>query len=216
MNYKIYYINLDKRQDRNKNFLKNFKLKIQTERFSAISGENIDIKSLSKDIITDQGIADTLDKNKDVYIYMTKGAIGCAISHKIIWEKVLNNKVDKTIILEDDIIIDEFFEEKLNKIYKQDSNLDLLYLGCHNFQGGRYNIKRPEITIKPKKVFGTFGYVINKKAAEELIKIFPITNQIDSEMCRAYKFLNVGIIKPYLVFSEKSDKNKLGTDIQIR
>jgi glycosyl transferase family 25 len=216
MSFKAYYINLDKRQDRNKNFLKNFKLKIKTERFSAISGESIDIRSLSEDIITQQGIKDLLDKNKGVYIYMTKGAIGCAISHKLIWEKALINKFDKTIIFEDDIIIDELFEEKLNKIYKEHSSLDIVYLGCHNFQGGRYNIKKPEVTTKPRKVFGAFGYVINKKAAEELIKIFPITNQIDSEMCKAYKNLNVGIIRPYLVFSEKSDKNKLGTDIQIR
>jgi GR25 family glycosyltransferase involved in LPS biosynthesis len=211
---KAYYINLDHRKDRNEHFLKNVKINIKLERFSAIYGKELNIENFSKDIITEKGKKDILDENKQVYVYLTIGALGCALSHKEIWEKTIRGDYEKIMILEDDVTIVESFEEKLYEI--KNKNLDICYLGYHLFKGGRFSPGSQEIIENPKNVSGTFGYIINKKAAAELLKIFPITYQIDSEMYKAYKNLKVGLVKNKLVFSEESECSSLGTDIQIR
>lgn len=212
---KAYYINLDHRLDRNEHFLKNVKIDIKIERFSGVYGEKLDIENLSEKIVTEEGKKDSLDKNKQVYTYLTKGALGCALSHKKIWEKTIEENYEKTMILEDDITIVESFEKKLYEILKENQDLDVYYLGYSQFKGGRFKLESKVIN-NPKNVFGLFGYIINKKAAAEFLKIFPITKQLDSEVCRAYKNLKIGIVRKSLIFSEISEINRLGTDIQIR
>jgi len=213
---KTYYINLDHRTDRREYFLKNFCKEIKAERISAVYGEELKIENLNENIITLEGKEDSINKEKPIYPFLTKGAIGCALSHKNIWEKILKEKYERTLILEDDINIVENFKQKLYLILEKYNEFDIHYLGHHHVSGGAYKIDSQEILRRPKIIYGTFGYVVNNKAAEELLKIFPITHQIDYEMRRAYKNLKVAVIRKKLVLSEQSKVSKMGTDIQIR
>jgi len=217
------YINLERRPDRKKNIeiqLQNINNKIPVERIDAIDSKKLDIKNLSNKLVSRIGINMALDKKEGLYTILTKGAIGCALSHKIAWEKVINGNDEYVLILEDDIEFIEDYNNKLSEIIKNANNYDILFLGTHNYI---INKKLTYFDV-PEKLYGLFGYIINKKAAQILLEIFPITEQIDTEMAKVFDRLNVLTVKyqnPFIdnriILSDLSQEAyKYGTDIQHR
>jgi GR25 family glycosyltransferase involved in LPS biosynthesis len=63
---------------------------------------------------------------------MTKGGIGCALSHYNVYKKIVKDKIKKCLILEDDIIINTNFINKCNEINNMiNYDYDLLFIGYH-------------------------------------------------------------------------------------
>src|SRR5579863_9087045 len=64
---------------------------------------------------------------------LTKGDIGCAISHWRCWKDAREQNLDRAIFFEDDITLDKSFQEKLSHalhlLDTQHEGWDLLYLG---------------------------------------------------------------------------------------
>ena len=114
---------------------------------------------------------------------MTKGAIGCYLSHYNIWKNELN-KGRNILVLEDDVILRKNLIKNFKEIYKQiPENWDIVYLGASNIYGKKIdrNIVEP-IKTKNGSTFNTgmYGMLINKKALPILIKdSIPIDNNID-------------------------------------
>lgn len=223
---KIYYINLDRRPDREEHIIQQLEkvnlLNIST-RVTAIDGKLIDLSSMPNNLITEAGIQDALDKSKRVYVPLTIGGIGCALSHRNIWLDIINNNVSSALILEDDSSFSDDFSQKLQMLEENiPTNYDMIFLGYH-----RTSIKYLSHIIinkyfkKPLKIFGLFGYVVSKKGAAKLLKMFPITEQIDSEIgnnINKLKF-NIYTVLPTdrIIFSDSSSVHtKFGTDIQVR
>jgi len=91
-------------------------------------------------------------EDKDLYIdeyYKSigpNGAIGCALSHIKTWNKFIysdsdndNDNDEYAMILEDDILFEDNFNDKISKVLKDLKNInsfDILYLG---YIGGEYN-----------------------------------------------------------------------------
>src|SRR4029078_1537214 len=97
---KIYYINLERRKDRDdhmKSLLNKFNLYDKSERIQAVDGNKINIYELTG-IITDKGIRDAHNNYQKVFTFLTKGGIGCALSHKKIWELVKNNNYNAVLV----------------------------------------------------------------------------------------------------------------------
>jgi len=215
---KIYYINLDKRPDRNIHTLNEIKKVggINVERINAIDGTQLDISNLSNDLISVEGKADALDKTKGLYYILTRGAIGCALSHLATYNKVIDELLDDeyALILEDDIYIDDNISSKLKYYFNKIPKFDILFIGYHNHIE---SIEYDEYGI-PGKIWGLFGYIINKKAAIEIKKVFPLTHQIDTEMPKIFKNLNVFYLNEKLIKSDVSQytNSKFPTDTQIR
>lgn len=215
---KVFYINLDSRFDRNSHMIDLFKTNNITnyERIPAFDGRHIDIKSLNH-FVTPQGIQDALYEKK-VYVPLTKGAIGCALSHYTAYQKIIEYNLNNALILEDDVSFQNDFLNKLNIILKQINNdFDILYLGYSN----KINPKslKNELFIKLNKVYGLFGYIVSNKGARKLLNIFPISQQLDTEISKNFNKLNYYVINPNykLIFSDLSSKHsKFGTDIQHR
>ena len=218
---KIYYINLDRRPDRLKH-IKNELNKINysgpIERIQGIDGRQLNINNLSNDLITIEGKNDALNKNKGMYYILTPGAIGCALSHLNIYNKIIEEMSDDnySLILEDDIIINNNFMNKLNNYTSKMPHFDILFLGYHNFNSNEKN--ENNIYGKPKKIWGLFGYLINKKSAIEIKKVFPLKYQIDTEMPKIFNNLNVFYLKDNLIISDLSQNvnSKFSTDTQLR
>jgi len=107
---KIYYINLDQREDRRiqvENELK--RMNLRAERYPAIF-------------------------NKDA------STIGCSESHLDLINKVKNENLDEVMIIEDDfrfLIEEEEFKKFLNKI--KDVNYDLIMIGYNLIRSEPYN-----------------------------------------------------------------------------
>lgn len=220
---KILYINLKHRQDRNDNVIEQLK-KINklniAERVDAIYGADLDIKSLPSNLISDRGKEDALNDKQRVYTFLTRGGIGCALSHRKTYEKIVNDNISSALILEDDITIDDSFNEKLEILNKNISqDYDILFLGYHDTSIKYFNKEINQYYTKPNKLYGLFGYIVTNKGAKKLLDIFPITLQIDSEIPNHFNKINAYAVTPNnrIIFSDQSSiHTKFGTDIQIR
>lgn len=223
---KIYYINLDKRKDRDDNVkqqLAKNNLSQYAKRISAVDGSLINMNNIHSDIITEKGRHDimTNHKNKLPGISLTKGAFGCALSHRYIWNDIINNNISNALILEDDITFVDNFTQKLEFILSDTKtyNYDVLFLGYHPATL-KYINKNPSSSNKTlltsKKIYGLFGYVVTNNGAKKLLEAFPISYQIDTEINKILD-INIYIVPPEkrIVTSEPSEYAvTFGSDIQ--
>ena len=91
--------------------------------------------------------------------FCTKGMIGCALSHKRIWQRVIQENLNSAIIMEDDIVISDNYEDILKEALSQlPSDWDILLLGC----GGLCN-KDNKSTDVSSFIFGLIQPYKNSK-----------------------------------------------------
>lgn len=217
---KILYINLDRRPDREINMqseLKKINFDGSIERIKAVEGRELTRENISKKLFTDEAIDDIFDKNKGMYYILTKGAAGCAMSHYNIYQKIINECTDsdKILILEDDIKIADNFIPKLKDYLKEIPDNDILFLGYH-----LQTTHSTEVYNPVEKIWGLFGYIINKKAAKEILSVYPLKHQIDTEMPKIFKNLKVFSLREdlRLITSDESQNtnSQFGSDAQVR
>jgi GR25 family glycosyltransferase involved in LPS biosynthesis len=217
---KILYINLDRRPDRNDHIhqqLQKINWTGDVERISAIDGRQLDLNSISH-LISNRASQEASNTQKIEFApgsYMTKGAVGCALSHREAWNAILNGHHDKVLILEDDIRFDDNFNDKLVEYLSNIPDYDLLYIGYHETwtkeQSG------PHYRVPNDVVFGLYGYIVDKRIAKKLLDMFPIEGQIDSEIKKIYPDIKVYHVNEdqRIIHSDHSFNNNLGTDIQV-
>lgn len=160
---KVYVINLRDNKDRldlfNKYAIKN---NIEYERFEAINGK--ELESNHPDILK----YFTIDNN------LSKGAIGCALSHIKIWEDAYKNNYENIMIFEDDAIIFDNFWDNLQNTYNYlPDKWDILYLDImigYLRKIDKYYISR--LVYKEHKNVGMVGYIINKNMINKIISQF--------------------------------------------
>jgi hypothetical protein len=133
---KIYYINLTEDTRKNNFFLNQVGrtcLKDKCERFNAINGKDIDINTITDSIITTNARNSIISQKQKVYgVSLTYGSLGCALSHKAIWEECsLSNK--PYLIFEDDNV-----EYVLNLI-KEKEHIEL------------YEEEKPPVQVEEKR-----------------------------------------------------------------
>jgi len=218
---KILYINLDRREDRKQHTLEQLnKINWQgkVERISAVDGRSLDLNSV-KSLLSDRSYNEANDTTKRNFApgsYMTRGAIGCALSHRTCYEKIRDGNDQYVLIIEDDDLFDDDFNNKLNKVMNDLINLpeyDILYLGYHESKNPE---KITELISSPKGiVFGTYAMIINKRCIPTLMKLFPLQGQIDSQLSRFYSELTVYTLDKPIIYGEHSFVSNLGTDVQV-
>lgn len=117
---KVFLINLDKRPDRLafvKNQLDN--QNIDFERFVAVDGSKMTLET--------QTLVDVkrfiIEQKKEPVI----GEVGCAMSHRAIWQKMVDENLEYALILEDDITLSSDLSKllKAESFYKQFDFLNL-------------------------------------------------------------------------------------------
>ena len=221
---KILYINMNKRKDRNLNIinlLTKYNLLDISERIEGIDGNKLKMNdTIVKQNITKTGINDVINNN-GLYITLTKGGIGCALSHKKCYEYIIKNNINHCLILEDDIILPNDFIQRLkylsNNYVSLDENYDMLFLGYHNAHINT-KIDNYEFYFKPERIYGLFGYIVSLEGAKKLLNIFPLTLQIDSEISNNLNKLNAYCLNKNfcMIYSEPSSSvSQFGTDIQV-
>ncbi len=209
----IYFINLDRRPKKRKRLETDLvplkKLAGDIIRFGAVDGEALSPSSIDSRIIGARGADDLTRTDKTFGLSLTKGAIGCALSHKKIWEEVVGAKKERVLILEDDAVILPDFVDTIPKIIGElPKKWDILYLGS-----GQYTIDKrisPHLA-RPSRIYGLFGYVINWRGARRLLKHgFPLRYQLDTQL-----WLNFGKVKPLVAVPLVVGEKKGPSDVQI-
>lgn len=110
------------------------------------------------------------------------GAVGCYLSHILIWIRMIEEDMPYCVIFEDDISFTDNFTEKFDKGLRDvPEDADAIFLGVvHNSKPIRYNERVNRIGAV---FYGLHGYIMTNKGARKFLKnAFPIEVQLDSNM----------------------------------
>ena len=101
----------------------------------------------------------------------TVGEIGCTLSHIKCYETFMSEDIDFCVILEDDVIIPEYFDEKITNIIQNLKNIDweFLYLGRNKVDFGKPDEEYDDNFVKAGYSWWCCGYMLNKKGAEKIL-----------------------------------------------
>ena len=166
MKYKIFVINLDERADKFKNAEDQILAQnLVCERVSAVRGSNLSQKEV--DAAYDSKL------NKQRYLKaLSLGEIGCYLSHISAWQKIVDEKLDYAIILEDDCKLEASFKEITNIIPMLK---DWDYMKLTGPRGGRKIQERQlvtqgfELTHFNKVPTSASGQVVSLNGAKKLL-----------------------------------------------
>tara|TARA_B100000902_G_scaffold199189_1_gene189911 strand:+ start:3215 stop:4108 length:894 start_codon:yes stop_codon:yes gene_type:complete len=213
----VYLINLEKRTDRLEHFEKaynNCDIVADFKRISAVDGSKIVLEE--ENLLTDKArteIYDYLDKGyREKHYQLTKGGIGCYLSHINVWEQILKDDVEIALIFEDDTTIPKDIQSKLDaKMKTAPPDWDIMLLGvmCHTCK----ELETRKGFHKVSRFWLTHAYLIKKTAVEKIFKsgtLFPISQQIDSYLSEMSNKVNIYAIEPGLC----SQNTGFNTDIQ--
>ncbi|XP_016377140.1 procollagen galactosyltransferase 2-like [Sinocyclocheilus rhinocerous] len=177
----VYLINLKRREDRRDRMLRSLEvLGIDVTLTDAVDG-----KALNSTQLRALGI-EMLPGYKDPYAdrVLTKGEIGCFLSHHNIWKKVVELQQQQVLVLEDDVRFEPSFKSRLNTILEdvKQSGLqwDLIYVGRKRLQ-----IKHPEHWVEgvknlviPDYSYWTLGYALSLQGAKTLLEAQPLSKML--------------------------------------
>ena len=204
---KVFYINLDESQERNRNMLDIFS-RTGITNYERVSACNVnDARDSGWELPTVTGMP-LIERPQPEEVLLRK--LACKLSHFNVISIAKERNYDRVLILEDDIEITESNIERLNrelKIFDGISNdWDFLYLFmCGGFQVG------PHITSDIYKVEYTCGsqaFALNMKNADKILYDLENTSKqpLDDTFCNVcHKHCNVYVIRPYLVSTGNFD-----------
>lgn len=214
-NTDIYMINLDRNAERLESFIEQYLVSDlrhkQFQRIPAVDGSSLNIK----DEVTPNAYSEINEIEKTGYrtkhYQLTRGAVGCYLSHVKAYKLIAEGDSDYAIIFEDDTSIEPRLFHKLNQVVKtMDDSWDMLMLGCHCIVCEKYDTYS-DLT----KFFFTHGYVVKKSSATKLLALLTekkISQQIDSEMS---DMVTRGNLKIYCLKKQLAKQKGMGSDIQM-
>lgn len=112
---------------------------------------------------------------------MNNSEIGCALSHIKVYKKIIENKLDSAIILEDDAFLLSSLPKILNAALNKCPNFELLYLFHGKAKSWPIKSKLPDGYILAKYrypsktskrcIIGAVGYVLSHSGAKRLLEM---------------------------------------------
>lgn len=195
--FDVYFINLQTAPKRLAKFMKRYKATDLYEthspiRFEAVNGKEV---PLSK-YVTTKALRQILQSERRQYrtlhYELTRGAIGCFLSHRGVWQRLLESDAPAALVLEDDTIISPDIGHVLDNIFIP-SDTDILLLGyfCNKCS------RTPCGVSRVRKFFGLHAYLITRQGAETLLRqpeLYNIGKQIDALLG---EFARRGVVNIY-------------------
>ncbi|XP_073347732.1 procollagen galactosyltransferase 2-like [Pagrus major] len=177
----IFLINLKRRSDRRDRMLSTLAVLC----INATLTEAVDGTALNSSQLQAMGV-DMLPGYKDPYSgrVLTRGEIGCFLSHYNIWKQVVQQELQQVLLLEDDVRFEPSFGSRLVTIMENVQRVglewDLIYVGRKRLQ-----VKEPEQWVKgvrnlvhPHYSYWTLGYVLSLNGAKKLLKANPLNKML--------------------------------------
>jgi GR25 family glycosyltransferase involved in LPS biosynthesis len=228
MNAHVYCINLKNRPDRWKRFssqpaFTEIQKEFQFERIDAVNGKDINIQNDKRiSVRTRRNIL--LQNRRDHEDIDTPGAVGCYLSHVLVWKKFLQTSEDYCIVFEDDAAIPNTFVPRFKNALRSIKELPVKrpILWQLSKPHGAYlrNAFQVQLDIRDNWIYDapspTTGYVLFRETAQILLDTaFPIDGHVDMYMRRCAQIGMLDIISyKYLIIPTVGVKQK-DTDIQL-
>ena len=214
--YDAYVINLPRDTTRMKIFSDAYKKSDLASthsliRFEGVVGKNVPIAEvLSTKALHEILRAERLQYRQKHY-ELTRGAVGCFLSHTKLWESILESDKDMALIFEDDCRMARNTQEILDTITIP-ADTDLLLLGyfcnqCTKTQCG---------VLRVKKFFGLHAYMLTRKGIQKILKnpkMQEINKQIDSVLS---DMIRDGELNVYALPQPIAWQNGMPTTIQMQ
>jgi hypothetical protein len=215
--FDVYVINLDKATER----LGHFKKQVASSdlvsqsfiRFPAINGSTLDIQSMvSPKALWEISQAERTGFRLRHY-QLSRGAVGCYVSHLRLWESILKTDKQVALVFEDDAQIYPTLNDYVTTTaFPED--FDIILLGfvcfkCHKDEGAGF--------VRVKRFFGLHGYIISARGIRKILsspRVTPIRKQIDSMLSDMASAGELTVYATPRKFVEQNNET-FGTQIQL-
>lgn len=176
----IFLINLLRRPDRRDRMLFSLnELEIDVKVVPAVDGNALnssDIKVLGVDLLP--GYHDPFSGRT-----LTKGEVGCFLSHFFIWKEIVDVQMDKALIFEDDIRFQANFKRRLLKLMEEveqaELDWDIIYLGRKKVDPGEEEpVENVHNLVRADYSFWTLSYAISLQGAQKLLNAEPLSKML--------------------------------------
>uniref|UniRef100_A0A8C2CCT8 Collagen beta(1-O)galactosyltransferase 2 n=1 Tax=Cyprinus carpio TaxID=7962 RepID=A0A8C2CCT8_CYPCA len=115
---------------------------------------------------------------------LTRGEIGCFLSHHFTWKQVVERGLQRVLVLEDDVRFEPRFKRRLQTIMedvkKAQLNWDLIYVGRKRMQ-----VAQPEVSVEginnlveADYSYWTLGYALSQQGAKKLLAAQPFSKML--------------------------------------
>ncbi|XP_013858341.1 procollagen galactosyltransferase 2 [Austrofundulus limnaeus] len=177
----VFLINLKRRLDRRTRMLKTMaSLGLQAVLIDAVDG-----KALNGSQLQALGI-EMMPDYKDPYSgrVLTRGEIGCFLSHHSVWTQVVDRGLQKVLVLEDDVRFEPRFKRRLQTIMddinRTQLDWDLIYVGRKRMQ-----VQQPEQSVEginnlveADYSYWTLAYALSQQGARKLLAAQPFSKML--------------------------------------
>ena len=213
---RVVYINLDRREDRRRHMQAQLRGSgLSWERQAAVDGRSVDLPELVRSgVLTARGAGevDMPVESKTFGITLTRGAVGCALSHLEAWKRA-ESAPGVTIVLEDDIELRDM-ERVSERLRDVPAGWDVVYLGSGQYvkgePRGEAEARAARRGVHPvSHAFQTIGYVVNPRSARLMRGVFPLSVQVDGALQNMH--LRKYVLEPNHVIPRRD----MISDIQI-
>ncbi|HPD83389.1 MAG: glycosyltransferase family 25 protein [Alphaproteobacteria bacterium] len=155
--------------------------------------------------------------------HLTGGEIGCTLSHKKIYQRMINQKIPRALIFEDDIIIRDGFLETLQEILIMPVPYDMVrFLGSPKLERLKlrpvYKFKSDHaLTRHTGMPGGAHATLMTLGGAEKILKHLDKTPYpIDALMGRSWETkLDWYTVRPGLVPQDRAIQSMIGDDVRF-
>lgn len=197
---KVFVINLNSSIDRRNRMERLLKeTSLDWEIFPAFDGRNMTDSERDS-------LYDGAKSLKNVRRQMSNGEIGCAVSHRNIYKKMISEAIPEAVVLEDDVELGKDFETVLSSIAKLHLRNTVLKLEdrCENVVSSYwgklcldndYSIRKPV----EQKYFGAYGYYLDSIAAKNLLSVDEKIVDVSDHWSFYKDFVNMRILTPHVV-----------------
>lgn len=194
---RTFVINLDRaidRRDRISNLCK--KLKMDFEIFTAIDGRELDENFIRSSVYDYKNC------------FLTKGEIGCALSHIGVYKEIINRRLPYALIIEDDAVLDSRTVDFMSAFEKKPKNGIFLLTGDVEYAKNKKR-KIGEFKVFPiATAIRATGYIITLKTAKKMVEfLMPIRYEADMfEIFRVCGNIKIFATLPHLIGTNDRDK----------
>lgn len=214
--FDIYVINLDKDTKRLQHFMRFFNnsdlSNYSFTRIPGVDGNKLDVKTLVTTKAYNEITEAELRGHRVKHYQLTRGAVGCYMSHLNTMKTILSSGKDFGIVFEDDVVFNKDLFQQFQKLLQVvPKDWDMLLLGVYCLRCDRvrgFNIV--------KKFFGMHAYAVRNKGIRKILKSAtgPLKHQIDHHLSN---MAENGILKVYSAPQSMAQQatHKFITNIQI-
>ncbi|KAM6902368.1 procollagen galactosyltransferase 2 [Xenentodon cancila] len=176
----IYLINLRRRQDRRDRMLFSLnELEIDVKVVDAVDGNALnssDIKILGVDLLP--GYYDPFSGRT-----LTKGEVGCFLSHFYIWKEIVDMQMDKALIFEDDVRFQANFKRRVLRLMEEveqvELDWDIIYLGRKQVNPGNEEpVEDVRNLVVADYSYWTLSYAISQQGAQKMLNAEPLSKML--------------------------------------